>query len=122
MDAIISAKRRWSNRLEGVALTATLLALPIMTSLALIGRLAGDLIFGIRHDNVILMLITTSLSLGLTAPLLASTTLYEPLFYDASLSLSDKFARWLTQPSTSPRLLTMLLMLLVLAVAVLSVG
>lgn len=127
MDAPVAAKDRVSNMLEGVALTATLLALPIFTGAALLGRLAGDLgISAHRHDNVIFFVIVTSLLFGFVAPFLARkfklTTLYEPLFYDASLSLSDKFARWRAQPSTSPRLLSQLLMLSVLAVAVLSVG
>jgi len=127
MDAAIAAKRRRSNLLEGAALTATLLALPIFTGVALLGRLTSGLgISGSRQDNVIFFVIMTSLLCGFAAPLLArkfnlSTIFYEPLFYDASLSLSDKFARWRTQPSTSLRLLTMLLMLSVLAVAVLSV-
>ena len=127
MDApTFAAKSRVSNMFEGVTLTATLLALPIFTGVALLDRLASDLgISDNRHDNVILFVIMTSLLCGLVAPFLARrfkhTAFYEPQFFDASLSLSDKFARWRTQPLTSLRLLTMLLMLSVLALAVLSV-
>jgi hypothetical protein len=124
----VAAKSRVSNMFEGAALTATLLGLPTFTGVALLGRLAFDLgISGNRYDNVIVTVIMASLALGLAVPFLArkfnlSTFFYEPLFFDASLSLSDKFARWRTQPLTSLRLLTLLLMQSVLALAVLSVG
>lgn len=122
----VAAKSRVSNMFEGVTLTAALLGLPTFTGVALLDRLAFDLgISGNHHDNVIFFVIMTSLLCGLVAPFLARkfqlTAFYEPLFFDASLSLSDKFARWRTQPLTSLRLLTMLLMLSVLALAVLSV-
>jgi len=129
MDAAIAANRRRSNLLEGMALAATLQALPVTAGAALFGRLCLDLgIFGHRDNEI---LYVTSLFLGMLLlhmmPFLApksrfKTALYEPLFFDASLSLSDKFARWRAKPSTSQSLLTMLLMLSVLAVAVVTVG
>ena len=47
---------------------------------------------------------------------------YEPLFFDASLSFSEKIARWRTQPVTSLQLVTNVMLLSLLAVGVASVG
>ena len=47
---------------------------------------------------------------------------YEALFFDASLSFSEKVLRWRTQPTTSLQLLTNVVMLSLLAVAVMCVG
>ena len=47
---------------------------------------------------------------------------YEPIFFDKSLSLSEKVLRWRTQPMVSLQLLTNVVMLSLLAVAVMTVG
>jgi hypothetical protein len=41
---------------------------------------------------------------------------YEPLFYDATISFSDTIARWRVQPAASLQLLTTVMMLSLLAV------
>ena len=46
---------------------------------------------------------------------------YEPLFYDTSLSVSDKIAQWRSQPKVSLQLVTTTIMLSLLAVVVASV-
>jgi hypothetical protein len=134
LDTPIVARDRASNLLEGMALTATLQALPFTAGAALFNRLARDLGILANRDDVIMLMISLFLMAFFagTVPFLAPKfnlmkfnlikALYEPLFFDASLSLSDKFARWWTQPSRSLQLLTMLLMLSVLAVAVVSMG
>jgi hypothetical protein len=45
-----------------------------------------------------------------------------PLFFDASLPLIEKSARWRTQPVTSLQLVTNVMLLSLLAVGVASVG
>ena len=49
-------------------------------------------------------------------------TLYEPKFFDATLSLSDKITEWRTQPVASLQLVTIVLLLSVMAVVTASVG
>jgi hypothetical protein len=128
MDAGTTAKSGRINRLEGTALTA-LEILPTMTGGALLLRLGSH--FGGSHlynYEAVNMVVGGSLGYALLMPWLARNfpspfqATYQPLFFDASLSFSDKVTRSLTQPSTSWRLLTNALMLSVLAVAVLSVA
>jgi hypothetical protein len=101
--------------------------LPMFAGSALLLRLAGSPIVD-GHYGAVAFVLETSLLSGLMVPFLSRNfpslfkSSYEPLFFDASLSLSDKIMRWLAQPLTSWRLLTSALMLSVLAVAVLSVG
>ena len=127
MNAAVPAKSSRINRLEGIALTA-LEILPTITGGALLLRLASH--FGVGHlyaYEAVNMVVGGSLCYALMIPFLAKSlpslvkAIYEPLFFDASLSFSDKLTRSLAQPSTSWRLLTTALMLSVLAVAVLSV-
>lgn len=47
---------------------------------------------------------------------------YEPMFFDASLSFSEKIFRWRTQPTTSLQLVTIVMMLSLLAAKLASVG
>lgn len=49
-------------------------------------------------------------------------TSYEPLFFDATLSLSERLSRWQTQPATSLQLVTNVALLSLLAVGVVSLG
>jgi hypothetical protein len=46
----------------------------------------------------------------------------EPLFYDPTLSFSEKLARWRTRPEVSLQLVTTMMLMSLLAVAVVSVG
>ena len=47
---------------------------------------------------------------------------YEPLFFDASLPVAEKLARWRVQPAVSQQFMTTVLMLSLLAVVLVSVG
>jgi len=49
-------------------------------------------------------------------------TVYEPKFFEAHLSLSDKITAWRTQPVASLQLVTIVLLLSVMAVVTASVG
>jgi len=49
-------------------------------------------------------------------------TVYEPKFFEAHLSLSDKIRAWRTQPIASLHLVTIVLLLSVMAVVTASVG
>ena len=65
-------------------------------------------------------------TLGLVTPWLApkfpkAFKSYEPLFFDATLSVEQKLQRWLAKPGTAKQLLQMLFMVALLAIAVLTV-
>jgi hypothetical protein len=84
-----------------------------------------------RHDiagGVVLFVVLTSVLHGLFTPWLAPKFPkffrhgYEPLFFNASLSLVEKIAKWRERPTTSVQLVTSELMLALLAVAVVSMG
>ena len=122
MNAIVVPKSRSQNRLEGFALTAILQGFPSFAAAALLLKLA-------RHDiagGVVLFVVLTSVLHGLFTPWLAPKFPkffrhgYEPLFFNASLSLAEKIAKWRERPTTSVQLVTSELMLAVLAVAVVS--
>jgi len=122
MNAITAPKPRSLNRLEGFALTAILQGFPTFAAAALLLKLA-------RHDiagGVVLFVVLTSVLHGLFTPWLAPKFPkffrhgYEPLFFNASLSFSEKIAKWRERPTTSVQLVTSELMLALLAVAVVS--
>jgi hypothetical protein len=127
MDATIIAKSGLINRLEGMALTAILQGLPASAGVVLLFRLMGSHTIVDNRYGAVIVVVVISLLNALMMPFLAARfpklvkTSYEPLFFDASLSFSDKVTRWLAQPSASRRLLMTALMLSVLSVAVLSV-
>ena len=122
MNAIAALKSSTQNRLEGFALTAILQGFPSFAAAALLLKLA-------RHDiagGVLLFVVLTSVLHGLFTPWLAPKFpkffrhSYEPLFFNASLSFSEKIAKWRERPTTSVQLVTSELMLALLAVAVVS--
>jgi hypothetical protein len=75
---------------------------------------------------VLLFVVLTSVLHGLFTPWLAPKFPrffrhgYEPLFFNASLSFSEKIAKWRERPTTSVQLVTTVLMLALLGVAVVS--
>ena len=124
MTAITAAKSSAQNRLEGFALTAILQGFPSFVAAALLLKL-------VRHDiagGVVLFVVLTSVLHGLFTPWLAPKFPkffrhgYEPLFFNAGLSFSEKIAKWRERPTTSVQLVTSELMLALLAVAVVSMG
>ena len=91
---------------------------------------AALLLKQVRHDpagGVLLFVVLTSVLHGLFTPWLAPRFPkifkhgYEPLFFNAGLSVSEKIAKWRERPATSVKLVTGELMLALLAVAVVSV-
>ena len=120
-------KSRLHNALEGFALTAILQSFPTFAAAALLLKLFGN------HDLVgdpgvaifvacaSLVHAVVAVTLGSAIPSL-SRLLYEPSFFDPSLSLSDKLTEWRTHPAASMQLVAIVLMLSVLAVVTASVG
>jgi hypothetical protein len=128
MAATVAARKsRLQNALEGFALTAILQSFPTFATAALILKVAGskDLVgdpgVAIFVTAAALIHALLAVSLGPKFPK-ALKTVYEPLFFDGSLSLSEKITEWRTQPAASLQLMTIVLMLSVLAVVVASVG
>jgi hypothetical protein len=124
MNAIAASKSSMQNWLEGFALTAILEGFPSFVAAALLLKL-------VRHDisgGFLQFVVLTSVMHGLFVPWLAPKfsrifkRCYEPLFFNANLSFSEKIAKWRERPTTSVQLVTTELMLALLAVAVLSVG
>ena len=122
MNAIAAPKSSALNRLEGFALTFLLQGFPTFASAALLLKLAHHEIAG----GVVLFVVLTSVLHGLFTPWLAPKFPkffrhgYEPLFFNASLSLAEKIAKWRERPTTSVQLVTSELMLALLAAAVVS--
>jgi len=120
-------KPRLHNALEGFALTALLQSFPTFAAAALLLKLCGN------HDLVgdpgvaifvafaSLVHAMVAVTFGPSIPALFKT-LYEPAFFDGSLSLSDKITEWRTHPAASLQLVAFVLMLSVMAVATASVG
>jgi hypothetical protein len=120
-------KSRLHNALEGLALTATLQSFPTFAVAAFLLKLVGD------HDlsgdpGVAIFVAIASLMHALLAVTLGPSfpavfkTIYEPKFFEAHLSLSDKITAWRTQPVASLQLVTIVLLLSVMAVVTASVG
>ena len=128
MAAIATARKsRLHNALEGLALTATLQSFPTFAAAAFLLKLCGD------HDlagdlGVAIFVAIASLAHALIAVTLGPSfpvllkTVYEPKFFEAHLSLSDKITAWRTQPVASLQLMTIVLLLSVMAVVTASVG
>jgi hypothetical protein len=120
MNAIIAPKSRVLNRLEGFALTAILQGFPTFAATALLLKLARHEIVG----GVVFFVVMASIFHGLLTPWLPPKfprffkNSYEPLFFDATLSFSEKIEKWRAQSVTSLQLVTNVLMLSLLSVSV----
>jgi hypothetical protein len=127
MNAITAPKSPAQNRLEGFALTAIFQGLPTFAAAVLMLKLVGAREIVTERGGAAIFVVLASLIYALVTPRLASwfprmKNGHEPLFYDASLSVSDKIAQWLKQPRISLQLVTTMIMLSLQAVAVASVG
>ncbi|MBR0798430.1 hypothetical protein JQ615_23875 [Bradyrhizobium jicamae] len=127
MNAITAPKSSAQNRLEGFALTAIFQGLPTFAAAVLMLKLIGAREIVGDRGGAATFVVLASLIYALLAPKLASwfprmRNGHEPLFYDASLSVSDKIAQWRAQPKVSLQLVTTAIMMSLLAVAVVSVG
>ncbi|MDX3972197.1 MAG: hypothetical protein QHD01_37120 [Bradyrhizobium sp.] len=127
MAAIATARKsRLHNALEGLALTAMLQSFPTFAAAFLL-KLCGN------HDlvgdpGVAIFVAFASLAHAMLAVTLGPSfphlykTVYEPKFFEAHLSLSDKITAWRTQPAASLQLVTIALLLSVMAVVTASGG
>ena len=128
MKAVAAPKSPALNLLEGMTLTAIFQAFPTFTAAVLLVKLAGSPERSSPPGGVGLFIGLAMLIQTLTVTLLGSRfphvlrNVYEPLFYNATISFSDKIARWRVQPVASLQLLTTVMMLSLLAVAVVSRG
>ena len=128
MATIAAARKsRPRNALEGFALTAILQSFPTFAAAALLLKLCGN------HDLVgdpgvavfvgfaSLVHAMVAVTLWPSIPALFKT-LYEPPFFDDTLSLQDKITEWRTHPVVSLQLVAIMLMLSVMAVVTASMG
>ncbi|MES5487927.1 hypothetical protein QMZ05_34750 [Bradyrhizobium sp. INPA03-11B] len=128
MNAIAAPKSPAQNRLEGFALTAMLQGLPIFAAAVLVLKIMdAPEIVGERYGAAIYVVLA-SLVYAVITPWLAAkfpkrfVHTYAPMFFDASLSFSEKIAQWRSQPTVSLQLMTTMIMMSLLAVAVVSAG
>lgn len=128
MAAMIAARKsRLRNALEGLALTATLQSFPTFATAAMLLKLFGnrDLV---GDPGVAIFVAVASLAHALLAVTFGPNfpgffkTVYEPKFFEAHLSLTEKITAWRTQPVASLQLVTIVLLLSVMAVVTASVG
>ncbi|MCC8966620.1 hypothetical protein H8A95_30895 [Bradyrhizobium sp. Pear76] len=128
MNAIAAPKSPARNRLEGFALTAILQGLPTFAATVLLLKMVGTPeIVGDRYGAAIFVVFASLVYAAIT-PLLAAkfpkrfVHIQAPMFFDASLSFSEKIAQWRSQPNVSLQLMTTMIMMSLLAVAAVSVG
>ena len=116
MPFITASKSGPLNWLEGFALTTILQGFPIFAAASLMVKLLGDY----RGSSPVLTIAMASvfysifvISVGSAFPRVKSG--YEAQFFDASLSFSEKIARWRAKPATSLQLIASVLLLSLLA-------
>lgn len=116
MPFITATKSAPINWLEGFALTTILQGFPIFAAASLMVKLLGDS-HGSNHVATIAMAsICYSvfvIAAGAAFPKVRSG--YEADFFDATLSFSEKIARWRAKPATSMQLMASVLLLSLLA-------
>lgn len=116
MPFITASKPAPLNWLEGFALTTILQGFPIFATASLMIKLLRDY----RGNSPVLAIALASIfysvfviSIGSAFPRAKSG--YEAQFFDASLSFSEKIARWRAKPATSMQLMASVLLLSLLA-------
>ena len=128
MNAIAAPKSRRLNLLEGMALTALFQAIPSFGAAVLLLKLVGSSQIVGQTGGAAIFVATATLLYALAVPWLGPKfprwfkTGYEPLFFDATLSFTEKLTRWRTQPATSLQLVTNVTLLSLLAIGVVSLG
>lgn len=128
MNAVSPRKSRALSQFEGMALTAVFQAFPTFTAAALLVKLSGLSSMTSHAESVVTFIVLAVLFQSITVTTIGPRfprffkQAYEPLFYDPTLSLSEKIARWRVQPVASRQLLTTMMMLSVLGAAVMCVG
>ena len=111
-----------------MTLTAIFQAVPTFAAAVLLLKLVGSSQIVGQPGGAAFFVVMASIFYALVTPYLgtkfpkAFRNSYEPLFFDAKLSFSDKIFRWRMRPTVSLQLVTIAMMLSLLAVAVVSVG
>jgi hypothetical protein len=127
MNAVTAPKSDRMNRFEAFALIGLLQGFPIFASTVLLMKLIGNhQIVGERYGAAIFVALATPVYAWVVPVLVRKypklfRNSHQPVFFDASLSFSEKVALWRAQPQTSTQLLASVIMLSLLAVAVASV-
>jgi hypothetical protein len=127
VNAIAAPKSRRLNMLEGMTLSAVLQGLPTFAAAVLVLKFVGTSEIVGQTGGAAIFVVLTMVFYALTVPFLGPKfprffrKSYEPIFFDATLSLGEKLSQWRAQPRTSVQLVTTLIMLSLLAVAVASV-
>jgi hypothetical protein len=127
MTAITESKTPSQNRLEGFALTALFQGLPTYANALLAIKVMGAREIVGSPDGPVIFVVLASLFHGILVPWLAPKFPkrfgqgHEPLFFDCSLSFSEKIAQWRVQPLASLQLVTTVVMMSVLAVGAVSI-
>jgi hypothetical protein len=128
VDTVAVPKSRRLNLLEGMTLTAIFQAVPNFAGAVLLLKLMGSREIVGKPGGAAIFVVVTALIHAVSITYLAPKfprffrNSYEPLFFDATLSFSEKLLRWRTQPATSLQLVTIVMMLSLLAVGVASLG
>lgn len=109
-----------STGFEGFALTTILQGFPIFAAASLMVKLLGDH----RGSSPVLTIALASAFYSIFVVAVGSAfprhfkNGYEAQFFDASLPLSEKIARWRAKPATSVQLVASILLLSLLAASV----
>ena len=126
MTATVVSKSDRTNMLEGMFLITILQGLPNFAGSALLLRLFGsDLVAHLGGAAVFVGL--SSLLYGPTVAFLAPklpklyANVYAPVFFDTTLSISEKATQWRMQPAIAQQQMVRVIMLSLLVVVVLSV-
>jgi hypothetical protein len=120
-------KSRLRNAIEGLALTTILQSFPTFAAAAFLLKLCDNHNL-VGDPGVAIFVAIASLAHAMLAVTLGPSfpavfkTVYEPKFFDANLSLTEKINAWRTQPAASLQLVTIVLLLSVMAVVTASVG
>lgn len=128
MNAIAAPKSRRHSQLEGTMLTAIFQGIPTFAAAVLMLKIAGGHeAFVQKGVGAAIFVALSSFMFGLIMTWLGPKyprffKTYEPLFYDATMPLGERLARWRTQPAASLQLVTTVMLLSLLAVAAVSVG
>jgi hypothetical protein len=128
MTTATTGKTTLASFALGVLLVAILFGLPTFVGAALLLKLfhSGAIVAG--SQGVVGFVVSTSLLTGLLAGWLGPrypklfVGSYEPEFFDATLSLSEKVSRWLAEPRCRQRVLTTMLMVSMLSLMVMAEG
>ncbi|MGY8634256.1 hypothetical protein RAD15_17395 [Bradyrhizobium sp. 14AA] len=128
MTALAAPKLAVQNRLECVVLYALVQGVPLYSSVVLMMKLvAASEIIGERYGAAIFIVLAATFHGLVTSWLAPKFPRFfrhnsAPMFGDATLTFTEKVARWLAQPKTAVELLTNVFLMSVLAIGVASTG